>query len=41
VKTDYYLSNADVTTALDEFCQIAKAEHRIENVFKEPQARAV
>jgi SRSO17 transposase len=34
VKTDYYLSNADVATSLAEFCRAAKAEHRIEECIR-------
>lgn len=34
VKTDYYLSNADVATQLAEFCRAAKAEHRIEECIQ-------
>jgi SRSO17 transposase len=40
VKTDYYLSNADVTTPLDEFCRVAKAEHRIEECFQRAKGQA-
>jgi SRSO17 transposase len=34
VKTDYYLSNADVETPLADFCRAAKAEHRVEECFR-------
>lgn len=34
VKTDYYLSNAEVETPLAEFCRAAKAEHRIEECLQ-------
>lgn len=34
VKTDYYLSNADVETPLAEFCRVAKAEHRVEECLR-------
>lgn len=39
-KTDYYLSNADITTPLDEFCRVAKAEHRIEECFQRAKGQA-
>jgi SRSO17 transposase len=34
VKTDYYLSNAELETPLREFCRAAKAEHRIEECIQ-------
>lgn len=40
VKTDYYLSNADVKTPLHEFCRAAKAEHRIEECFQRAKGQA-
>lgn len=40
VKTDYYLSNAEVTTPLDKFCRAAKAEHRIEECFQRGKGQA-
>lgn len=40
VKTDYYLSNADVSTPLEEFCRAAKAEHRIEECLQRAKGQA-
>lgn len=40
VKTDYYLTNADVETELGEFCRAAKAEHRIEECFQRAKGEA-
>jgi len=40
VKTDYYLSNAEATTPLHEFCRAAKAEHRIEECFQRAKGQA-
>ena len=40
VKTDYYLSNADVETPLAEFCRAAKAELRVEECFKRGKGQA-
>jgi SRSO17 transposase len=34
VKVDYYLSNAEPETSLDEFARVAKAEHRIEECLE-------
>jgi SRSO17 transposase len=34
VKTDYYLSNAEVDTPLADFCRAAKAELRVEECFR-------
>jgi SRSO17 transposase len=33
-KTDYLLSNSPADTSLEEFCRVAKAEHRIEECFQ-------
>ena len=40
VKTDYYLSNADVETPLAEFCRAAKAEHRVEECLQRSKGEA-
>lgn len=40
VKTDYYLSNASVQTALLEFARVAKAEHRIEECLRRCKSEA-
>ena len=40
VKTDYYLSNADVETPLAEFCRAAKAEHRVEECLRRGKSQA-
>lgn len=40
VKTDYYLSNAHVETALAEFTRVAKAEHRIEECLRRAKSEA-
>jgi SRSO17 transposase len=40
VKTDYYVSNADVATQLAEFCRVAKAEHRIEECIQRAKGEA-
>ena len=39
VKTDYYLSNAEMETSLDEFCRAAKAEHRIEECLQRAKSQ--
>lgn len=39
VKTDYYLSNAEVETSLAEFCRAAKAEHRIEECLQRAKSQ--
>lgn len=39
VKTDYYLSNADVEKPLSEFCRAAKAEHRIEECLQRAKSQ--
>jgi SRSO17 transposase len=40
VKTDYYLSNADVETPLAKFCRAAKAEHRVEECLQRAKGQA-
>ncbi|QDU82592.1 hypothetical protein Pla110_43520 [Polystyrenella longa] len=40
VKTDYYLSNAEIETPLEEFCRAAKAEHRIEECLQRAKGQA-
>jgi SRSO17 transposase len=40
IKTDYYLSNADETVTLAEFCRVAKAEHRIEECLQRGKSQA-
>ena len=40
VKTDYYLSNAEVETPLAEFCGAAKAEHRVEECLQRGKSQA-
>ena len=40
VKTDYYLSNAELETPLAEFCRAAKAEHRIEECIQRGKGEA-
>jgi len=40
VKTDYYLSNANAATPLDEFCRAAKAEHRVEECLQRAKGQA-
>jgi SRSO17 transposase len=40
VKTDYYLSNAERDTPLQEFCRAAKAEHRIEECLQRGKSQA-
>ena len=40
VKTDYYLSNAEVTTPLAEYCRAAKAEHRVEECLQRAKGQA-
>ncbi len=40
VKTDYYLSNANVETQLSEFARVAKAEHRIEECIQRAKSEA-
>lgn len=40
VKTDYYLSNADIETELSEFCRAAKAEHRVEECLQRGKSQA-
>ena len=40
VKTDYYLSNADLETPLKEFCRAAKAAHRVEECFQRAKGQA-
>ena len=39
-KADYYLSNAPDKTALQEFCRVARAEHRIEECFQRAKGQA-
>ena len=39
-KHDYYLSNADAETPLQEFARVAKAEHRIEECFQRAKSEA-
>lgn len=40
VKTDYYLSNADIETDIKEFCRAAKAEHRVEECLQRAKGQA-
>ena len=40
IKTDYYLSNAQVQTPLAEFARVAKAEHRIEECIQRSKSEA-
>ena len=40
VKTDFYLSNAAPETSLVEFCKVAKAEHRVEECFRQAKSQA-
>jgi SRSO17 transposase len=40
VKTDYYLSNANGSTALAEFARVANAEHRIEECLQRAKSEA-
>ncbi len=40
VKQDFYLSNAAPTTPATEFARVAKAEHRIEECFKQGKGQA-
>ncbi|MBI1832952.1 MAG: IS701 family transposase [Planctomycetes bacterium] len=40
VKHDYYLSNADAETPLEEFGRVANAEHRIEECLKRAKSEA-
>jgi SRSO17 transposase len=40
VKVDYYLSNTDPETALDELARVAKAEHRIEECLQRSKSEA-
>ena len=39
-KIDYYLSNASAETSLEELARVAKAEHRIEECFKNAKSEA-
>jgi SRSO17 transposase len=39
-KYDYALSNAPITTSLDEFARVAKAEHRIEECLQRGKSEA-
>ena len=39
-KYDYYLSNADTATSLEELARVAKAAHRIEDCFKRAKGEA-
>jgi SRSO17 transposase len=39
-KHDYYYSNADAGTALEELARVAKAEHRIEECFERAKGEA-
>ena len=39
-KHDYYLSNADADTPLQEFARVAKAEHRIEECIQRGKSEA-
>lgn len=39
-KTDYYLSNAPPETPLQEFCRVARAEHRVEECFHRAKGQA-
>jgi len=40
VKYDYYLSNADPHTPLEEFARVAKAEHRVEECLQRGKSEA-
>ena len=40
VKHDYYLSNANPQTRLEEFARVAKAEHRIEECIQRAKSQA-
>jgi SRSO17 transposase len=40
VKHDYYLSNADADTPLEEFARVAQAEHRIEQCIQRGKSEA-
>ena len=40
MKTDYYLSNAEPDTPLEEFARVAKAEHRVEDAIKRAKSQA-
>jgi SRSO17 transposase len=40
VKVDYYLSNADPETSLEELARVAKAEHRIEECLQRSKSEA-
>lgn len=40
VKVDYYLSDAEPETPLDEFARVAKAEHRIEECLERAKSKA-
>lgn len=40
VKTDYYLSDADIETPLADFCRAAKAEHRVEECIQRAKGQA-
>lgn len=40
IKTDYYLSNAQADTELNEFARVAKAEHRIEECIQRAKSEA-
>ncbi len=40
MKHDYYLSNADADTPLEEFARVAKAEHRVEDGIKRAKSQA-
>jgi len=39
-KHDYYLSNADPVTSLEELARVAKAEHRVEECFERAKGEA-
>ena len=39
-KYDYYMSNADPATPLEELARVAKAEHRIEDCIKRGKSEA-
>ncbi|MGB7060990.1 MAG: IS701 family transposase [Candidatus Zixiibacteriota bacterium] len=40
VKYDYYLSNADPDTSLEEFARVIKAAHRVEDALKRAKSEA-
>jgi SRSO17 transposase len=40
MKHDYYLSNAEPETPLEEFARVAKAEHRVEDGIKRAKSQA-